>query len=114
MSSVIVFVPHERGRELARALLQARTNNPDCLLITFRPNDENNAPIDRSNRDETILDVGMVLVKHFKAVTSQQQQSHFSEGEAVVLLIGAVLRLIPRNLSPRQNTPMADSVNGVW
>jgi hypothetical protein len=40
----------------------------------------------------------MVLVEDFKTVASQQQRSHLFEGEAVVLLIGAVLRLIPRNL----------------
>ena len=74
----------------------AGADESNRLLITFRVNDKDQAPFDRSDCDESILFVGMSVIEDFQVVVSPVEQgARFLKGNAVLLPIRATLGFIP-------------------
>ena len=72
------------------------TDDANRLLVTLGPNDEDDAARDRSNRDETILVMGVLFVKNLEAVGARKEQSScFLKGHSMLLPVRTILRLVP-------------------
>jgi len=70
----------------------ARRDDPHDVAVTFGPDNHDQPAPNRSDRDEAILDVGMVVIEVLEIVdTRAEQLTGLLEGDAVVFLVGKIL-----------------------
>lgn len=76
----------------------ASADDSNCLVVTLRPHNENEAPYDRADCNEPIFGIGVGLIEDFQIIRGRREEIRsLLEGDAVVSLVREILGLIPRN-----------------
>jgi hypothetical protein len=72
-----------------------RADDPNDVILALRPDDGDDTRLDAPDREKSLLVIGMVVVEDLEMVVSVEERASVLEGETVLLLVRAVLRLVP-------------------
>ena len=84
-------------------------NDSNDVFIAFGVDDDHESPLDGTDRDEAILEVGVFAVEDLQVVdTGFEEPSSLSERDAVLLLVEQVLCIVLLEAHSEKAKPLTD------